>query len=371
MNLSDYLFPLSNSRIPETGGEFCQQLHFNHGEISLEKLNKGDVVFVGIPYQMNKKLEHSESADLVRQELYQLAGREAFKNKIVDAGDLRQGKNVKETLHSLKNLLDLLNGQGAFTLLIGGSALFNLGILMHLESVLGRYTYTLVEPWFSLAEFVEYGLVDFNLLNYYNLGNQSYYLTKPQKEWLRKYQYEALRLGRMRGYLEETEPYLRNSNGCSISIHALKNSEAPAQKQAHPNGLYNEEVCQLARYAGIAGNLSVFGIFDYFPPEDKGRVTARLIAQMFWFAIDGYQIRYPEHPYSDNHFQKFLVSMDDHNITFYKSERTSRWWMEIPHKDRRRNQVYPCNQSDYDTACRHEIPERWLLAYQKLNFHNF
>lgn len=370
MSLSDYLFPLSTTRVSKTGGELRHQLHINRGEISLEELNTGDVVLVGIPYQMNKKLEHSESVDLVRQEFYQLAGRESFKNKIVDAGDLRNGQDVKETLYSLKNLLGLLNDQGVFTLLIGGSALFNLGILMHFESVIGRYTYTLVEPWFSLAEFVEYGLVDFNLLNCYNLGNQSYYLTKPQEEWLRKYQYESLRLGRMRGHLEETEPYLRDSDGCSISIHALKNAEAPAQKQAHPNGLYNEEACQLARYAGLAGNLSVFGIFDYFPPEDKNRVTARLIAQMLWFTIEGYQMRYREHPYSDNHFQKFLVSLDDYKITFYKSERTSRWWMEIPHKDRARNQVYPCNQSDYDTACRHEIPERWLHAYQKLNFHN-
>ncbi len=369
MNLSDYLYPLNSSRESGRACELHHQLHHNRGEISLEELNKGDVVLIGIPYQMNKGPEHSESAALVRQELYILAAQDALKNKMVDAGDLVQGQNVKETLYSLKNLLDLLNERGVFTLLIGGSGLFNFGILMHLESFLGRYTYTLVEPWFSLAEYAEYGMLDFNLLNCYNLGNQSYYLTKPQKEWLRKYQYESLRLGRMRGHLEETEPYLRNSDGCSISIHALKNSEAPAQKQAYPNGLYNEEACQLSRYAGLAGELSVFGIFDYFPPEDNNRVTARLIAQMLWFTIEGYHMRYHEHPYSDGHFQKFLVNLDDHKITFYKSERTSRWWMEIPDKDKDRNQVYPCNQSDYEMACRHEIPDRWLNAYQKLNFH--
>lgn len=369
MNLSDYLNPLCSDLVSDPDGELGQQIIFNRGNISFESLSEGDIVVVGIPYHMNRQLEFTGSSDLVRKELYLLAGCNDCNSSIMDAGDLKQGRNVRETLYSLKELLGLLRDKGVFTLMIGGSDVLNLGILMHLESILGKYSYTIVEPWFSLAGYMEYQMLNFNLLNYYNLGSQSYYLTQNQKKWIQENHYEARRLGKIRDNLAETEPYLRDSNGCSISINAMKYSESPGQKHPYPNGLNNEEVCQLAKYAGLANNLGVFGVFDYFPETDSNRVTAKLIAQMLWFSIEGFQMRYHEHPYSDKHFQKFLVSLDDHKITFYKSERTSRWWMEIPGKDEIKNQVYPCNKSDYDMACHQEIPERWLHAYQKLNFY--
>ncbi|MCF8334969.1 MAG: hypothetical protein K9H65_00075 [Bacteroidales bacterium] len=369
MNLNDYLNPLKNDLIFDPDGELGKQVNFNRGNFSFDSLNKGDIVVVGIPYHMNHQLEFTKSVDLVRNELYSLAAHDSSDCKIIDAGDLKRGKNVKEILYSLKELLDLLREKGVFTLLIGGSNILNLGVLMHFESVWGKYSYTIVEPWFSLADYMPYDLVNCNLLNYYNLGSQSYYLTQKQQEWIKANYYETNRLGKIRGNLGETEPYLRDSGGCSISINAVKYADAPGQQEPYPNGLYNEEVCQLAKYTGLANNLEIFGVFDYSPAKDRNRVTAKLIAQMLWFSIEGYRLRYQEHPYSDDHFQKFLVTFDDREITFYKSERTSRWWMEVPGKEVARNQVFPCNLSDYEMACQHEIPERWLHAYRRLNFY--
>ncbi|MGM0531216.1 MAG: hypothetical protein ACQER7_07685 [Bacteroidota bacterium] len=369
MNLSDYLDPLSNDLVSCPDWEFGQQVVINRGHLSLDLLNKGDIVVVGIPYHMSGQLEYTGSADLVRKELYLLAAHNSRNCKILDAGDLIPGRNLRETLFSLKELLGLLREKGVYILLIGGSGILNLGVLMHYESVLGKYSYTIVEPWFSLADYKKYHLLDFNLLNYYNLGSQAYYLTQNQKEWVETNHYETSRLGRIRSNPEESEPYLRDSDGCSISINAVKYADAPGQQHSYPNGLYNEEVCQVAKYAGLANFLGVFGVFDYFPSEDKNRVTAKLIAQVLWFSIAGYLMRYHEHPYSDDHFQKFLVSFADHRITFYKSERTSRWWMEIPGKGSTGSQVFSCNRSDYDLACQHEIPERYFHAYQKFNFY--
>ncbi|MFP4619699.1 MAG: hypothetical protein ACLFM7_00155 [Bacteroidales bacterium] len=370
MNLSDYLVPLSSNFIAGPEGEFGQQVIVNRGHLSVDSLNKGDIALVGIPYFMNKELEYTGSSDLVRKELYLLAGYETCNCNIVDTGNLKKGENVRETLYSLKELLDLFREREVFTLLLGGSNIFNLGILMHYETVKGKYAYTIVEPWFSLVDYLPYQMLDFDLLNYYNLGCQLYYLNQAQKKWLETNQYESVRLGKMRGYPEETEPCLRDSDGCSISINAIKNAEAPGQLDSYPNGLYNEEVCQLARYSGLANNLDVFGVFDYYPERDRCGVTAKMIAQVLWFSIEGFLLRYHEHPYADQHFQKFQVSLDDHRITFYKSEQTFRWWMEIPdRKEGFSSYVFPCNHSDYEQASRHEIPERWLKAYQKLNFY--
>jgi hypothetical protein len=369
MTLSDYLNPLSNDVISLPEGELGQQVVVNRGNLTPDLLNQGDIVLVGIPYHMNGELEYTGSADLVRKELYLLAGHDFRNGQIIDAGDLIPGRNLRETLFSLKELLGLLREKGVYVLLIGGSNILNIGVLMHCETILGKYSYTIVEPWLSLADYKQYRLVDFNLLHYFNLGSQSYYLTRNQKDWLETNHYETRRLGKIRSNPEESEPCLRESDGCSISINTVRYAEAPGQQHSYPNGLYNEEVCQVARYAGLADRLGIFGVFDYFPAEDRNRVTAKLIAQVLWFSIAGYLMRYREHPYADEHFQKFLVSLDDHRITFYKSEQTSRWWMEIPVKGKAGNQVFPCNRSDYDLACRDEIPERWLHAYQKLNFY--
>ena len=73
----------------------------------------------------------------------------------------------------------------------------------------------------------------------------------------------------------------------------------------------------------------------------------------------------------DNHI-KYIVGIQDnlYQIIFYQSKVTHRWWMEVPsaNKEVKYERMYliPCNAKDYETACRNELPERWLAAYQKL-----
>ena len=367
MDLGDYLIPPGKELINCPRDELGQQIIFNRGDISVDFLNKGDLIMLGLPGFDKNQVVYDDSCTWIRKELYLLSSVDLGKAGLVDLGNLKPGNDLKETLWLLQSLIGILRESGVFILLIGGSGILNLGILKSFENIRNDYSYTIVEPRFSLVDYREFELIDFNKLNYYNLGSQSCFLTEVQQAWIKDLHYGTCRLGKIRSDLQEAEPYIRNSHGCSISIDSVKYSDAPGQKDATPNGFYSEEVCQLARYAGMAGGLEIFALMDYYPGHDQHMVTAKLLAQILWYSMEGYLLRIQEHPYLDPHFRKFRVSYDPHQITFYKSDRTARWWMEVTLKGSKKNGVFPCNQSDYELACQKELPERWLFYYQKLN----
>ena len=70
---------------------------------------------------------------------------------------------------------------------------------------------------------------------------------------------------------------------------------------------------------------------------------------------------------------KYRVFIQDHKyeIVFYKSKKSDRWWMEVPcptnvRTKYERHYLIPCSYSDYQTALREEMPDRWWQVYQKL-----
>jgi hypothetical protein len=95
---------------------------------------------------------------------------------------------------------------------------------------------------------------------------------------------------------------------------------------------------------------------------------------MIWYFIDGYYNRKKENPINDQeNFIKYLVKVKslEKELTFYKSNKTDRWWMEMtPTKKELKylNQyLVPCSYKDYLAALNDEISERWWLSYHKFN----
>jgi hypothetical protein len=157
-----------------------------------------------------------------------------------------------------------------------------------------------------------------------------------------------------------------------MDLSAIRQSDAPACTHPSPNGFTGEEACQLSRYAGHSPSTKVYGVFNLVPQADQGGQTAHLASQIIWYFMDGLTQRLPEHPnQAPDRFKKFIVSMNEmeHDIIFYKSLDTERWWFEVPvlGKTRQRHLLISCSQEDYQKACNHEIPDRWLNAFQKLN----
>jgi hypothetical protein len=118
----------------------------------------------------------------------------------------------------------------------------------------------------------------------------------------------------------------------------------------------------LTRYAGMSNVLTSLGIYGYDATHDTHNMTARLMAQMVWYFVDGYLVRKSEAKLEEgDEFIVFHVTFTDNDTVFLKSKRTNRWWMKLPNRS-----FVPCSYGDYITASNDEIPERWLREQERL-----
>ena len=92
---------------------------------------------------------------------------------------------------------------------------------------------------------------------------------------------------------------------------------------------------------------------------------------MLWYFIEGFCFRSNEYPFgTKENYIKYIVPIEDEELIFYKSNKTERWWIEIPfltnvNNKLKRNTLLPCTHEDYLAACEQEIPERWWKAQRR------
>jgi formiminoglutamase len=59
----------------------------------------------------------------------------------------------------------------------------------------------------------------------------------------------------------------------------------------------------------------------------------------------------------------------NYQLTFWKSARSGRWWMQIPvesgKRKYQRHRLIPCSFQDYQAACREELPDRLMQAFNR------
>jgi hypothetical protein len=152
-----------------------------------------------------------------------------------------------------------------------------------------------------------------------------------------------------------------------LDLTCVKSSDSGNFNNFQPNGFNGKEICTLARYAGISDKVSCLGIFNH---QGTKQETA-LIVQIIWYFIEGIHYRSNEYPFgSKDNYLKYTVPNEEEDLVFYKSDRTERWWIEIPfflnsNNKLKKNTLLPCAQEDYLAACNQELPERWLKAQRK------
>ncbi|MCB0629448.1 MAG: arginase family protein [Saprospiraceae bacterium] len=204
------------------------------------------------------------------------------------------------------------------------------------------------------------------------IGCQSHYIDNSTYDFIRRQQFDMIRLGYAKANLPELEPVIREADLLSLHLAAIKQLEAPGQEAASPSGFFSEEACQISRYAGMSDKLSAFGIYGYVPEKDKDGQTAQVIAQMIWYFLDGFYNRKNDFPVSTDGLIEYIVDFKDHDyqLTFWKSSKSGRWWMQIPvktNKKLQRHRLIPCSYNDYKMASQDELPERLLRALQRFD----
>jgi formiminoglutamase len=383
MNLRDYFDPVSLDR-PDNDALlnnrlFCRHISIHTPDNEIKNLDNYKIAIVGVNDNRGSEIIGVEySADAIRKQLYQLNFLEK-KINIVDLGNLKQGKELKDTYFALRDVILELLSMNIFPLIIGGSQDMTYGIFLAFEYLKQPYTLTTIDYRVDVV-FESYDSITYknylnqiilenkHLFEYINIGHQACFANTDNVDLFDNLFHEIIRLGILRNNTSYAEPYLRDSEIVSIDFSSVKHADAPAQLVASPNGFNAEDICQLVRYVGFGEKIKVLGLFNINPSEDLHNVTSDLAAQCIWYFLDGYSIKINENPCQfPNEFKKYIVALDDENhIIFYKSLVTERWWCEVPVKDKN-SFLMACSENDYLMSLKNEIPDRWLKLFKKLN----
>lgn len=384
MNLLDFLEPVSlekpDDHLISHPGLLGKHITIHTPDLPPANIESFDLVFLGVPEDRNSINRGASLApDRIRTYLFQLFAADP-KLKILDLGNLKQGNTFKDTYIALREVLGQLLSSNITVVLLGGTQELTVPAFQTLEELNATVNLTTIDRTIDIEKdsvkmdstsyLTELLFKKRTLFKYTNIGHQAHFTDRESLNLISRLYHEALRLGSVRADMTLVEPVLRDSQLVSFDMGAIRMPDAPAHIHPSPTGFSAEESCQLARYSGISDNLSVFGIFELNPKFDSRDLSARLAAQMIWYFLDGFSCKNPEDPQSENHnFKTFIVGHSDldHEITFYKSLRTERWWMEIPNLRDKSKVIISCTPGDYQLASEQEVPDLWWKSFQKMS----
>ncbi len=343
---------------------------------------KADIAILGISeYRNIHKDNCCNAANQARQCLYGLTcpGTEM---KIADLGNLRTGNTTDDTLAAIRDVLSLLLENKTIPLLLGGTRDLTLGMFTAYEKNKKTVNLTAIDsqPGLTPRFYDDIRIKSYlskiissrsnHLFNYSNIGYQTYFAGEGETILLEELLFDAFRLGVVRKNIAEMEPVIRDTDLLMISMSSIRQSDAPAAIFPSPNGLAGEEVCQLAWYAGKSERLSSIALFDWHAEFDNRFHTAHQAAHAAWYFIDGFYKRKDEYPFNPaKDCTSYIVHLSgpDTSINFFKSNKSERWWMEVPSSKLPSSLMVACSYEDYQKACMQEVPERWWQNFKKIN----
>ncbi len=360
-----------------------KHIRINQGE--MPDTSECLIALIGIP-ESRGSLNNSGcagAADLVRKHLYKLSINE-YPLQMIDAGDVILGETLEETYQHIKMVMEWFLVQQITPILIGGSQDLTIGQYAGYEFLGQAINLVTIDEKIDLdeVEFLPPACTWLNevfnfepkyLFNYSAIAYQSHFVAPEILKTVQNLFFDTIRLGRLKENIQFAEPEVRDADLLSIDISCIKGSEASGLAHATPNGLSGEEICQIMRYAGMSDKITSLGIYEYNPMFDNQELTAQLIAQMIWYFVDGFYNRKSDYPIlSEKDFTKYIVNVggNEYDLTFWKSNKSGRWWVEVPfivQAQFERHQLVPCSYEDYEAAVRHEVPEKWLHIFQKLS----
>lgn len=316
----------------------------------------------------------------IRKALYSLFPGN-WSKKIVDLGNLKKGATVNDTYAALQMVMEPLLKKSIIPIIIGGSqdlmyamyrAYDKLEQMVNIVNVDSKFDFGNIDNSITNHSYMSKIIMDapHNLFNYSNVSYQTYFNPQEEIDLMRKLFFDTYRLGEVSNDISIVEPITRDADIVGIDLSAVKASEVSGSQNTSPNGLDGKEVCAISRYAGISDKVSSFGIFEYKNTKDE-EITAMLVAQMIWYFIEGVNYRVNDYPFaSKDEYLKYIVPNEVEEMVFYKSNKTERWWIEIPfisslNNKLKRHTLLPCTHQDYLNACNQIIPERWWMAYKK------
>jgi arginase family enzyme len=377
----DFLEPLNKEFVDYISGLSSQHLGSKlvlHTSDEFPNLDKIDIAIIGvIENRGNANSANKVDLKAIREEFYGMFPGN-WNASIADLGDILSGNTKEDTFFALKKIASSLIKRKIIPIVIGGSqdltyALYraydDLEQMVNLVAIDSKFDFGKENESISANSFLTKIIIDEpnNLFNFCNIGYQTYYNAQEEIDLIEKLFFDAYRLGEVSNNISITEPVFRDADVVSLDLNAIKSSDSGNFTVFNPNGFNGKEICSLARYAGISDKVSSFGIFNH----NNSKQEAVIVAQLIWYFIEGFHYRSNEYPFgSRDNYLKYIVPLEEEDLVFYKSDKTERWWIEIPfissfNNKLKKNTLLPCSYEEYLAACNQEMPERWWKVQRK------
>jgi len=376
----DFLKPLDSEILQFVKEVSSQQLGSKvvfHTAEDFPDLNKIKIAIIGV-LENRGDVNQEQEVDLshIRKELYGLFPGN-WNASIADLGDIYAGNSSDDTYFALRKVVSSLIKKKIIPIVIGGSqdltyalyrAFDNLEQMVNLVSIDNKFDFGKESDAVSANSYLTKIIIEEpnNLFNFSNVGFQTYYNSQEEIDLIDKLFFDAYRLGDISNNIAISEPVFRDADIVSIDLTSVKSSDSGNFTSFKPNGFNGKEICALSRYAGISDKVSLFGVFNH----NSSKQESVLIAQIIWYFIEGFHYRSNEYPFgSKENYIKYIIPLEE-ELIFYKSNKTDRWWIEIPFISNSNNKLkkstlLPCSYEEYLGACNQEIPERWWKAQRK------
>ncbi len=347
-----------------------------HTREDFPDLQKIRIAILGV--QENRGLDGSPiNLTNVRKALYSLFPGN-WETSIADLGNILEGNSKNDTYFALQMVVASLIKRKIIPIIIGGSqdltyplyrAYDDLEQMVNLVTIDSKFDFGKESDMITSSSYLTKIILDEpnNLFNYSNVGYQTYYNSQEEIDLIEKLFFDAYRLGDVSSTISIAEPVFRDADIVSLDLNAVKSSDLGNFINFTPNGFTGKEICTLSRYSGLSDKVSLFGIFNHNDSEQE----SVLIAQIIWYFIEGFHYRSNEYPFgSKEHYLKYIIPLEDEELVFYKSNKTDRWWIEIPfissHNNKlKKSTLLPCSYEEYIDACNQQVPERWWKAQRK------
>ncbi|MFN4950867.1 MAG: arginase [Flavobacteriales bacterium] len=372
------LFFQPPASVNTTEGSLYHNIHFFPESITA--IERNSICIFHVNEYRGRGEENQPMLDF-RSACYSLFPGQDWNMKIYDLGDMSPGASLTDTYFAVQTVVGELIKNSCIPVLVGGSM-----DLLHAVSVGYEVTEQLINIC-AIDERISLGKPDEEitsdgylsslllrrpcyLFNHATIGLQPNRNNPMNLDLYDKLYFDVCRLGAFNADFKLAEPILRNSDIIGMNLEALKASERMVE-EGNPNGFTVEQFCQIAKYSGISDKLSCFGIFN--PVHALGQDSA-IVAHTLWYLVDGIESRKGDFPIgSKKEYMRFTVIMDNEfqELVFYKSNKSERWWMEVPYPPSEqvkfeRHHLVPCDQQDYENAMKNELPDLWWRTYQKL-----
>lgn len=381
---TDYLKPVSKELqdFAKSCNSFCLGGSLNFEQdvlIDKKTTNNGidKIAIIGVQETRSKNTDELEELDfdLVRRSLYELKNGNWFL-PVYDFGDLLPDQNKSTSGENFTKVLSALLKERYFVVVLGGSPSMAYYQYRAYDEVAKNINYISVDERLRLGNEILQANNDnyltkiiasepLNLLDFTNLGYQTYFVAQEELDLINQLNFEAIRLGEINQDIKEIEHNVREANAAVIDLSSIEANYFSSTQNLSPNGFNSREICGVAKYIGLSNVLSSIYISNYYEMYKKN--DHLLLSQIIWYLLDGRNHRTEIKSFDEaQYFEKIFVPSDIQEFVFYHNLYTNQWWIEIREKEEdEKVQIVSCSEKDYTKALEGEIPNKWWKYFKK------